>query len=67
MFHAYSGIFNTLEYVIKQSSMQNKNFLNLEQKMPYLCNFGLYIWKIIAIFEISTFELVKLQSYSAQR
>ena len=34
--------------------------------MSYLRNFGVYIWKIIAIFEISTHKLVKMQS-SAQR
>ena len=41
MFHAYSGIFSTLEYVIKKYFMQNKIFQNLDQKMSYLCNFGL--------------------------
>ena len=46
--------------------MQFKNFSNLEQKMSYVGNFGLYVWKIVAIFEISTFELVQTQS-SAQR
>ena len=45
--------------------MQNKELSNLEPKMSYLCNFGLYIFKNIAIFEIST-KLVKMQS-SAQR
>ena len=61
MFHAYSGILSTLEYVIKQYFMQNKEFSNLEPKMSYLLNFGLYVWKMFAIFEISTYELVKIQ------
>ena len=61
MFHAYSGIFSTVEYVNKQYFMQNKEFSNLEPKMSYLLNFGLYVWKMFAIFEISTYELVKIQ------
>ena len=63
MFHAYAG---TLEYVIKQYFMQNKIFSNLEPKMSYLRNFGLYVWKISALFEISFYDLVKMQSF-AQR
>ena len=39
MFHAYSGIFSTRKYVIKQYFMKNKKFLNLEQKLSYLCNY----------------------------
>ena len=62
MFHAYSGILSTLEYVIKQYFMQNKEFSNLEAKVSYLCNFGLKVWIIIAVFEMSTYELVKMQS-----
>ena len=62
MFHAYLGILSTLEYVIKQYFMQNKGFSNLEPKMPYLRNFGFQFWKYIVIFEISTYELVKMQS-----
>ena len=61
MFHVYSGIFSTVEYVNKQYFMQNKEFSNLEPKMSYLLNFGLYVWKMFAIFEISTYELVKIQ------
>ena len=41
MFHAYAGTFGTLEYVIKQSFMQNKKLSNLEPKMSCLCNFEL--------------------------
>ena len=41
MFHTYSAIFSTFEYVIKQYFMQNKKFSNLEQKMSYFSNFGL--------------------------
>ena len=41
MFHAYAGIFSTLEYVIKQCFMQNKNILDVEPQMSCLCNFGL--------------------------
>ena len=41
IFFPYSGIFRTLEYVIKQYFMQNQTFSNLERKMSYLCNFGL--------------------------
>ena len=52
--------------VIKQYFMQKKDFSNLGQKMSYLCNFGFTVWKIIAIFEISTFESVEMQS-SPQR
>ena len=61
MFHVYSDIFSTVEYVNKQYFMQNKEFSNLEPKMSYLLNFGLYVWKMFAIFEISTYELVKIQ------
>ena len=43
MFHAYSGIFSTLEFVTKQYFMQNRNFSNLERKMSYLCNSGLKV------------------------
>ena len=63
---AYSGIFSTLVYAIEQYFKQNKKISNLEPKMPYLYNFGLYVWKITAIFETSAYELVKMQT-SAQR
>ena len=42
--------------------MQNKEFSNLEAKVSYLSNFGLKVWIIIAVFEMSTYELVKMQS-----
>ena len=41
MFNAHSGKFSNPEYAIKQYFMENKKFSNLEQKMSYLCNFGI--------------------------
>ena len=66
MFHAYAGIFSTLEYVIKQYFVQNKKFSNLEPKMSYLCYFSLSVWKSSALFKISTYDLVKMQKFRAR-
>ena len=40
-----------------------KKCLNLGPKMSYLGILGLEFWKTIVIFEISTFEFVKLQNF----
>ena len=46
---------------------KNQKCLNLELKMPYLDIFGLESYKTIVIFEINTFEFVKLQNFAKKQ
>ena len=53
MVHAYSGIFSTLEYVIKQCFMQKKNFQTWNKKRLICVILGFKFEKLLSYFKLA--------------